>query len=94
MYPVSRKFKKVLVALLLVPSSALRDDSCMNAGKVQYILEGLRLKSQHLRFCGLGFIAVPATTPWFLVRNGGMDPYDSPLRSPIVVPKSHSSSPY
>ena len=27
--------------------------------------------------------------PWFLVGNGGMDPYDSPLRSPIVVPKTH-----
>ena len=34
---------------------------------------------------GFGF------TPWFLVRNGGMDPYDSPLRSPTVVPKTHSS---
>ena len=30
---------------------------------------------------------------WFLVGNGGMDPYDSPLRSPIVVPKTHSSIP-
>ena len=24
----------------------------------------------------------------FLVRNGGMDPYDSPLRSRIVVPRN------
>ena len=29
----------------------------------------------------------------FLVRNGGMDPYDSPLRSPIVVPITHSRIP-
>ena len=27
-------------------------------------------------------------TLWFLVGNGGMDPYDSPLRSPIVSPKN------
>ena len=26
-------------------------------------------------------------TPWFLVGNGRVDPYSSPLRSPIVVPK-------
>ena len=31
--------------------------------------------------------ALSDSTPWFLVGNGGMDPYDSPLRSPIVVPK-------
>ena len=33
-------------------------------------------------------------TPWFLVGNGGMDPCDSPLKSPIVVPKTQSSIPY
>ena len=27
-------------------------------------------------------------TPWFLVGNGGMDPYDSPLRSPYSSPKN------
>ena len=27
---------------------------------------------------------------WFLVGNGGRDPYDSPLRSLIVVPFPHS----
>ena len=31
---------------------------------------------------------------WFLVGNGGMDSYDSPLRSPIVVPITHSPIPY
>ena len=35
-----------------------------------------------------------STTPWFLVGNGGMDPYDSPSRSPVVVPKPHSPIPY
>ena len=25
---------------------------------------------------------------WFLAGNGGMEPYDTPLRSPIVVPKN------
>ena len=24
-----------------------------------------------------------AKSPWFSIGNGGMDPYDSPLRSPI-----------
>ena len=33
-------------------------------------------------------------SPRFLVGNGGVDPYDSLLRSPIVVPKTHSSIPY
>ena len=33
-------------------------------------------------------------TPWFLVGNGGMDPYDSPLRSPIGVPITHSPISY
>ena len=28
---------------------------------------------------------------WFLVGNGGMDPYDSPLRSLIVVPITHTT---
>ena len=28
------------------------------------------------------------TTLWFLVGNGGMDPYDSPLRSPLVGPNN------
>ena len=32
-------------------------------------------------------------TPWFLAGNGGMYPYDSPLRSPIVVPITDSSIP-
>ena len=31
---------------------------------------------------------------WFLVGNGGMDPYDSPLKSLIVVPITHSSISY
>ena len=39
-------------------------------------------------FRGLGL------TLWFLVGNGGLDPYDSPLRSPIVVPITHSPIPY
>ena len=30
---------------------------------------------------------------WLLVGNGGMDPYDSPLRSLIVVPITHSAFP-
>ena len=37
-----------------------------------------------------------AFTPWFLAGNGGMDPYGSPLRSPIVVPNNpfpHSQEP-
>ena len=29
-------------------------------------------------------------TPWLFVGNGGMDPYDSPLRSPRVVSITHS----
>ena len=33
-------------------------------------------------------------SPWFLVGNGGRDPYDSPLRSPMVVPIVHSPIPY
>ena len=33
-------------------------------------------------------------TPWFLVGNEGMDPHDSPLRSPIVVPMTHSPISY
>ena len=37
---------------------------------------------------------IPTPSPWFLVGNGGMDPYDSPLRSPIVVPITHSPIPY
>ena len=34
------------------------------------------------------------SSPWFLVGNGGMDPHDSPLRSPLVVPIPHSPIPY
>ena len=34
------------------------------------------------------YLPIHPSTLWFLVGNGGMDPYHSPLRSPIVVPKS------
>ena len=33
-------------------------------------------------------------SPWFLVGKWGMDPCDSSLKVPIVVPKTYSSIPY
>ena len=38
----------------------------------------------------LGSHATRVLLIWFLVGNGGMDPCDSPLRSPKVVPITHS----
>ena len=37
----------------------------------------------------------PPMTLWFFVENGGMDPHDSPLRSPIaVLPYSSPKNPF
>ena len=37
-------------------------------------------------------MAFTTSSDWFLVRYGGMDPCDSPLRSPIVVPMAFTTS--
>ena len=47
-----------------------------NAGLRSSTVGGLDLRVQGL------------ITPWFLVGYGGMDPCDSPLRSPILVPET------
>ena len=41
---------------------------------------------QSLRSLSMVVSLSPDLCLWVLVGNGGMDPYDSPLRSPIVVP--------
>ena len=53
-----------------------------------------RLTAQALVSAFRLILHLSQTTPWFLAGNGGMDPHDSPLWSPIVVPITHSPIPY
>ena len=72
---------------------------------ISSVLQALVLCSKHtnkggdsslsVRFCPKAqYRKQGIVTVWFLVGNGGMDPSDSPLRSPTVVPITHSPIPY
>ena len=55
---------------------------------------GIKVQESAVWVFGLGLCVSESVSLRAAVGIGGLDPYDSPLMSPIVVPKPHSSIPY